>query len=405
MKAQENSIWTYPWDLYDIGLDAALEQISQAGLNTISLATSYHAGLFIQPGNPRRRVYFPEDGTVYFRSDPARWSDHEITPKQAAIVDEEGDMLGALVRRRDADGPAVSCWTVCLHNTRLGMKHPGHVMRTAHGDPLSYALCPSSPAARAYVTGLVSEISHSYRPDRIELESPDFMGFPHGFHHEKDGLSLLPDEAFLLGVCFCDHCRSKATAAGIPADIAQSQVARILDNAFSRELPQSQFPDFPSNGLESFAANSALSAYLSWRREPVTSLIAEIRETTHPDTKVLLIDAEGTWAGGIDLPSLIPHLDGVLYCVYETEPVRIPPLLAQARALLGPNKSLIAGFQLFNPTVQDQSDLVNRVTQAVPHVDGANFYNLGLVPQARLSWITAALKKQEQSKPHLGVST
>ncbi|MDU9006350.1 hypothetical protein [Sedimentitalea todarodis] len=393
MMAPANSIWTYPWDLHDIGLDAALERTSQAGLNTISLATSYHAGRFLQPGNPRRRVYFPEDGTVYFRSDPAKWSDHEITPKQAAIVDTEGDMLDALVRRRDAGGAAVSCWTVCLHNTRLGLMHPGHVMRTAHGDPMSYALCPSSPAARAYVTGLVSEISHAYRPDRIELESPDFMGFPHGFHHEKDGLPLQPDESFLLGVCFCDYCRSTARAAGLPADIAQSQVARLLDNAFSRELPRSQFPDFPSNGPESFEAHSALSAYLAWRSEPVTSLIAEIREATHPDTKVLLIDAEGTWTGGIDLPNLLPHLDGVLHCAYETEPARISPLLAQTRALLGSDKTLIAGFQLFNPTVRDQTDLENRVAQALPHVDGLNFYNLGLVPQARLGWIAAALHK------------
>lgn len=389
----ENSIWTYPWDLHDIGLDTALERISQVGLNTISLATSYHAGLFLQPGNPRRRVYFPEDGTVYFRSDPARWSDHEITPKQAAIVEDEGDMLDALVRRREAGGPAVSCWTVCLHNTRLGLKHPGHVMRTAQGDPLSYALCPSSPAVRAYVTGLVSEISQTYRPDRIELESPDFMGFPHGFHHEKDGLPLLPDEAFLLGVCFCDHCRAKANAAGVPANLAQSQVAGFLDNAFSREVPRSQFPDFATNGVEGFAAHSALAAYLAWRSAPVTSLIADIREATHPDTKVLLIDAVGTWAGGIDLPNLVPHLDGVLHCAYETDPARISGLLAQTRALLGPDKTLIAGFQLFHPTVQDQNDLVNRVAQAAPHIDGANFYNLGLVPLARLGWITAALQK------------
>lgn len=393
MMSFTNSIWTYPWDLHDIGLDAAFDRISQARLNAISLATSYHAGLFLQPGNPRRRIYFPEDGTVYFRSDPTRWSDHEITPKQAAIVDDEGDMLDALVRKREAGGPAVSCWTVCLHNTRLGMKHPGHVMRTAYGDPLSYALCPSSPAARAYVTGLVSEISESYRPDRIELESPDFMGFPHGFHHEKDGLSLLPDESFLLGVCFCDHCRSGATAAGVPADIAQAQVTSILDNTFTRELPESQFPDFPTNGLKSFAVHSALSAYLAWRSEPVTSLIAEIREATHPDTKVLLIDAEGTWTGGIDLPNLVPHLDGVLHCVYETQASRISPLLAQTRALLGPDKTLIAGFQLFHPTVRDQSDLVNRVAQAASHADGANFYNLGLVPSARLKWIDAALQK------------
>ena len=40
----------------------------------VSLATSHHAGRFLQPGNPRHRVYFPQDGTVHYRPDPARWA-------------------------------------------------------------------------------------------------------------------------------------------------------------------------------------------------------------------------------------------------------------------------------------------------------------------------------------------
>ena len=49
-------------------------RLADAGANMVSLAASYHAGRFLQPGNPRRRVYFPQDGTVYWRLDPARWA-------------------------------------------------------------------------------------------------------------------------------------------------------------------------------------------------------------------------------------------------------------------------------------------------------------------------------------------
>ncbi len=383
----EHSVWVYPWDLHDIGIDRALGLLADVGVNMVSLATSYHAGRFLQPGNPRRRVYFPQDGTVYYRPDPAVWSGHEIAPRQAAIVDSEGDMLAALIQRRASGGLGVSCWTVCLHNTRLGMAHPGHVMRTAHGDPLHYALCPSSPAVRTYVTGLAAEVSHRYRPDRIELESPDFMGFAHGYHHEKDGLPLLAEDSFLLGVCFCAHCTAAASAAGIDAEAARREALRLLDGALARELPEPQLADFPGAGTCAFAEWPALASYLHWRPTPVTTLIRDIRAATHPDTRLLLIDAEGTWTGGIDLPALIPHLDGILHCAYFTATERIAPLMAQTRALLGPHKSLIAGFQLFHPTVSDASDLLSRCGETAGFVDGLNFYNLGLVPPARLNWI------------------
>lgn len=241
------------------------------------------------------------------------------------------------------------------------------------------------------MTTLVAEISHTYRPDRIELESPNFMCFSHGSHHEKDGLGLLLEDDFLLSLCFCLHCLTRATATGIDAKVAQMQVAALLDAAFAREMPQAQFPDFPAKGIDAFARYPAILAYLLWRTEPVTSLIAEIKLATHPGNILLLIDAAGTWTGGIDLPTIIPHIDGTLHCAYFTASNQINALMAQTRALLGPDKALIAGFQIFYPNVADVADLQIRVAQTVPHVDGLNFYNRGLVPPARFCWIAQAL--------------
>lgn len=385
------SVWSYPWDLHDIGLDAALARIEEAGGNCVSLATSYHAGRFLQPGNPRRRVYFPEDGTVYYRPDPARWAGGEIVPKMAEIVDTEGDMLQALVDRREAGGPAVSCWTVCLHNTRLGMLHPAHVTRTAFGDPNWYALCPSSPAARAYLTTMTAEISARYRPDRIELESPDFMGFQHGFHHEKDGLGLTAEDSFLLGLCFCPHCHARASAAGVDIAAAQATVARHLSESFARELPERQFPDFPAKGKAAFDGVPEIAAFLEWRQEPVTSLIAQVREATHPDTEVLLIDLEGAWTGGISVRDATAACDGALLCVYFEPADRVAGVVERYRAEIGSDKTLVAGFQLFHPQVADAGDLARRVAAVRDNVSGLNFYNLGLVPPARFGWVAAAL--------------
>jgi hypothetical protein len=41
---------------------------------------------------------------------------------------------------------------------------------------------------------------------------------------------------------------------------------------------------------------------VSWRSTPVTTLIAKLRCFVHAPTQLILIDAEGTAAAGIDLP-------------------------------------------------------------------------------------------------------
>jgi hypothetical protein len=376
------AVWTYPWDLHDIGIAEAEARLRNAGANMISLAASYHAGRFLQPGNPKRRIYFPQDGTIYYRPNPAHWQGAEIKPLMADIVETEGDMLTDMIRRRDAGGPGVSAWTVCLHNSRLGIAHPGHVTRTAHGDPNFYALCPSSPAVQDYVTRLVGEIA-SFAPNRIEIESPDFMGFAHGYHHEKDGLPTLPEDQFLLGLCFCRHCTSAARTAAVPVDEARHVVQSLLDAAFARELPAAQFPTLD------FSTLPALQAFLTWRSTPITALIARLRSVVPATTELLLIDAEGTSDGGVNLPDLIPHLDGILHCAYHTPLARIAPLMAETRSLLGPRKTLITGFQLFHPAARSREDLAARVGAA--GADGFNFYCLGLVPPARLDWIRTAM--------------
>ena len=63
-------MWTYAWDIIDLGFDRIIGELrDRAGMNSVSLATSYHAGRFLQPRSPVRKAYFPEDGTIYFHPD------------------------------------------------------------------------------------------------------------------------------------------------------------------------------------------------------------------------------------------------------------------------------------------------------------------------------------------------
>lgn len=389
------SMWTYPWDVQDLGYDTLEQELGKrAGLSMVSLATSYHAGHFLQPRSPRRKSFFPEDGTLYFQPTAARWADLAIQPKVADVVGEGGDVLRELVRRRDAGGLGVSCWTVCLHNTRLGMLHPRAVTRNAFGDPNYYNLCPSHPDARAYVRTMVEDVSRTYRPDRIELESPCFMGFVHDYHHEKDGVGLNAEDDFLLSLCFCPACVERAGKAGVDAEAARRLVREWIVEACERPTPQHRFPDFPASGLDTFRPWPALHDYMVWRFEPVTSLVAELRDVADPATRVLMIDLKDGWLGGCDLAALGKACDGAILCAYDMQPDSVAALLAEGRAVLGPDKFLCTGYRLFYPEMASADVLAAKVAPALDAgIDGINFYNYGLVPAARLDWVKAALRR------------
>lgn len=387
------SMWTYPWDIQDQGMEGTFRDLrDRAGLNTISLATSYHAGRFLQPRSPAQKAYFPEDGTVYFTPDEQLWTDKVIRPLKAQNVGVRGDMLKALVEERARGGMNVSCWTVCLHNTRLGMLHSNHVTRNAFGNPNYYNLCPSSPEARDYVVTLVKDMTTHYKPDMLELESPNFMGFAHEYHHEKDGVGLNDEDDFLLSLCFCDHCMRRASAAGVPMEEAKRTVAGFIAEMCEREIPARQFADFPGAGIDAFKAWPALHAFLQWRTEPVTSLIKEIKDNADPATKVVLIDLKDGWLGGVDLEAVGKICDGAILCCYFMPPDQTAAVMKEGRAALGPDKYLGVGLRVFYPEMISAEDLTTRAKAAIEAgADGINFYNYGLIPAKRLDWVRQAV--------------
>ena len=186
-----------------------------------------------------------------------------IQPKVADLIADGGDVLGELVRRRDAGGLSVCCWTVCLHKTRLGMLHPGAVTRNAFGDPtitISARRIPMPAPMSQLVADLPTPIGRL-----VELESPSFMGFAHEFHHEKDGVGLTAEDDFALSLCFCQSCRARAAKAGVDTEAARKIVTQWIIEACERETPQPRFPDFPAGRLDTFKPFPALHEFLHWR--------------------------------------------------------------------------------------------------------------------------------------------
>ena len=383
------AMWTYPWDVLDLGLEAVSRDLRErAGLNGINIAAAYHAGRFFQPRSLRRKTFLPEDGTVYFQPDPKLWAGRRITPKVAGIV-AEADVPRALTAARERSGLSVACWTVCLHNMRLGLLHPDASTRNAFGEPSLFNLCPSHPDVRAYATTLVRDLSTGTRPDIVQLETPGFMPYAHGYHHEKDGVGLTAEDDFLLSLCFCESCTAAAGKAGIDVEAARKTVRGWIAEASERAIPAPRWPDFAAQGPAVFAAHPEVEAYVRRRFEPVTSLLADMRDAAHPDVRIDVID-DG-WRAGCDLAAVQRVSDGVVFCAYDRTPAAIETEATALRAVLDPRVKLGVGMRLFHPEMQSAADVVDRAQSAIRA--GAmelDYYNYGLIPAARLDWVRAA---------------
>jgi hypothetical protein len=383
------AIYTYAWDLAEAGVGKAVAEFKALGLDTVTVAASYHAGKFLRPHGKTGKVYFPEDGTVYFKPDSRRYG--AIKPVANSIF---GD--GAVMRELCEAPVRVNAWMVLLHNTLLGTRHPEATAANAFGDRYVYSLCPSHPEARAYAVGLAHDVTESCPVVGVSVESPGFAPYAHGFHHE---FALNQPNRWLdqqLGLCFCEHCVAGAAKAGINAKALKARVARDVSDYLASDI------DFPADMAEAFwladtRTDGELGAFLGWRCDVVTSLVAEIRDRVRKDATVAIIPSVarptgGAWYEGSDLAALAEAAGIIEACFYEPSPARIKADLFDIKRRLNGKGELRGIVRPAWPDLGNKADLVAAAAAlGQGGVSGLAFYNWGHVRQANVGWIADAV--------------
>jgi hypothetical protein len=310
------ALYTYPWDLADEGLETVLERVRPTGINTITLAASYHAGKFVRPHGRSGKVYFPKDGTVYFKARPERYG--QIKPLVNPLVDE---LDGFAALRESAPDLQRCAWVVCLHNTPLGMQHPELTSRNAFGDPYPYSLCPAHPAVRDYVVNLCADLADRYEIDRIALETPGWLPYDHGYHHE---FSLLPLDRYakiLLALCFADATKAAAEAADVDAARLQAKARAMLERYFAADIA---VPDAMAEAWwqAEIASDAEWGKFLHWRCRLVADLVADVKAALPADTSLAVIPtvqkpSAACWLEGSDFALLAAAADVLEVPAYQ----------------------------------------------------------------------------------------
>jgi hypothetical protein len=391
------AIYAYPWDIAEIGVSAAVDRFLALGLDTVTITGSYHAGKFLRPHGKGGKVYFPEDGTIYFKPDLSRYG--AIKPVENTLLSSGRDIVRELVWQSRM---ATNVWLVLLHNTRLGLAHPDAVVANAFGDRYIYNLCPSAPEARAYAIGLARDVTESYPISGVSLETPGFLPYMHGYHHE---FALNRPNRWLdsqLGLCFCAHCIGGAKRAGIQVEALKRQVASDIDAYLASDL------DFPADMAEAFwladvRSDGDLRAFLDWRCSVVTSLVREIRGAVRKDATVAVIPSvarptAGAWYEGSDLAALAEAAGLIEACFYEPGAARIKADLFDVKRRLREKGRLRGILRPAFPDLESKGEFLAAIgALAAGGVSEVAFYNWGHVRDANLEWIAEGLGALESA--------
>ncbi|MFP3895523.1 MAG: hypothetical protein ACLFV5_01625 [Anaerolineales bacterium] len=374
------AIWSYPWDLLDEGLGDSLSRIAGMGLDGISLAVSYHAGMLLLPHNPRKKIRFLEDGALYFRPHGGHFDGLALQPRISRLA-ADGDPLAAICAAAERKDLEVVAWTICNHNNHQGESHPDVVMRNAFGDPLLYALCPSHPDVQAYLQALVQELS-DYPIRTLQLESCGFMGFPHDYHHEKIRMDLGATGRYLMGLCFCPACRKVAHKEGVALDAAQKATRRYLEDVLAGRIP-------PTETLSEECLLDELpqlAPYLRMREEIVGRLIGRLRDTAEKPLNLLDM-------GGMPDPDLVSRVHEVTVCAYKVGADEVATTTRAARESIKSPVRLGIGIEACPLLSPNEENMVSKVGAAWDAgADALYFYNYGLVPLKSLDWIAKSLR-------------
>jgi hypothetical protein len=225
----------------------------------------------------------------------------------------------------------------------------------------------------------------------VELESPGYLGFLHGYHHEFYGVAPGLVEQCLLALCFCPACQRMLREEGIDPEPLQARVRDAVDRGFDQGAADASRVD------EIFREDPELWALVTKRVETVTALITDIAALVHARGKklfcfapVFVEPASLDWVEGTEARRLAPLVDCwelALYSPDQTERVA----RARRAASLGLPCALGAGINAGSACTRDAEDLICAALAAkdagIQHI---GFYNYGVLPQARLQWLSHA---------------
>ncbi len=341
----------YPWDVLDDPDFPA--RVRKAGLDTVTLAATYHSTRAATPLHPTRRVVDARYAALYRPIRAKAWAGQRLRAAAPAWMSER-DPFGAAAEVLRGNGLRVTAWIVLTHNTWLGTANPDVAVVNCFGELYPYALCPASPQVRWHAATLAAEAVRDAAVDAVSLEACGQMGVDHLGHHEKTVGAWTAHTKKVLSVCCCGACRAAWRRAGADDE-------EVIDGLLEERIHDVILPTRQAH-------TDALRA----------EVLAAVRAVL-PDAPITLHASPDPWATGPS-PGLTPtaaaDVDALLVPAW---PLDSAPLVAAAAAHGKPVDAYL--------TVLSDVDSEGLIRHARGLLDAGasrlSLYHLGLAPAWR----------------------
>jgi hypothetical protein len=407
LKKIDSGIFVHPWDVVHEGVENLLETVSGLGVNRINLATSYHAGRYILPRDPKQRIFQAEEGVVYFKPDLSFFERSLLKPVRSTKFGNV-DVLEEVTKAAKNYNLAVNSWTVTLHNSHFAKSHPELAVEDAFGEIDQNFLCPSRPETIEYVKALVRNLAEKYELNAIQLEA---IGYPwslrHNDQHEIFGSRLEPLVSELITTCFCKNCTEKMARLGMNPEEARKLVTQIVDTSFS--MPSNVMQFVPSEEIirNSHVLSTDLSALyelLKFKQQVIKEMLEALRDALRDSNsqkvqlRLLALGGSslelsvGRGCEGINLHDASQVLDGIDLVTYVKEPENVYYQVLWTKFEVEARCSLHASLRINYPIANTRSALESQMKAALDAgVTGLEFYNYGWTNRKGLEWLRQSL--------------
>jgi len=231
-------------------------------------------------------------------------------------------------------------------------------------------------------------------------------GFSHGAHHERAFVPVSPVADFLLSLCFCASCASRA---GAVVDV-EGLAARVRHVVRDELLSPTMSSPGPDRDALAQLCGSDLVDYLRVRESTVTELAARCASVAREHgVRFGFIDQTGAlkgyatgeptgasscadaWRLGVDPRAVAVVVDTYAALTYAKSPDRVALDVREYVGSLG-GTSLRCVLRHGAPDLVDATNLREKIHAARANgADAVDFYHYGLMPLSGLDAAAAAI--------------